>query len=93
MWFLQRPVTAKYSLTFHSNVFKCQKKTQKGISIYFSGTRAMRKRFDNDVKRMTHMFEEIFIDPFDNDNSSDHPLNFASGVVTTSAIKKVFKKI
>ena len=26
---LQRPVTAKYSLTFHDNVFRCQKKTHK----------------------------------------------------------------
>ena len=28
-WFLQRPVTAKYSLTVRDNVFRCQKKTQK----------------------------------------------------------------
>ena len=48
----------------------------------------MWKRFDNDVKRMTHLFEEIFIDPFDNCNLCDHPLNFASCVVTTSAIKE-----
>ena len=48
----------------------------------------MWKRFDNDVKRTTHMFEGIFIDSFDKDNPSDHPLNFASGVVTTSAIKE-----
>ena len=34
------------------------------------------------------MFEGIFIDPFDNDNPSDHRLNFVSGVVTTSAIKE-----
>ena len=38
------------------------------------------------------MFEGIFIDPFNNDNPSDHPLNFASGVVTTSAIKKNLRK-
>ena len=48
----------------------------------------MGKRFDNDVKRTTHLFERMYIDPFDNDNLSDHPLNFASGVVTTSAIKE-----
>ena len=48
----------------------------------------MSKKFDNDVKRKTHMFEGIFIDPSDNDNPSDHPLNLASGVVTTSAIKE-----
>ena len=48
----------------------------------------MWKRFDNDVKRTTHMFESIFIDPFDNDNPSDHPLNPTSGEVTTSAIKE-----
>ena len=38
------------------------------------------------------MFEGIFIDPFDNDSPSDHPLNFASGVVTTSAIKESLRK-
>ena len=48
----------------------------------------MWKRFDNDVKRTTHMFEGIFIDLFDNKNASDHPLNIASGVVTTTAIKE-----
>ena len=52
----------------------------------------MWKKFDNDMKRKTHMFEGIFIDPFNNDNPSDHPLNFASGVVTTSAIKKNLQK-
>ena len=52
----------------------------------------MWKRFDNDVKRTTHMFERIFIDPFDNDNPSDHPLNPASGEVTTSAIKESLLK-
>ena len=56
--------------------------------MYHSDTRALWKRFDNDAKRTTHMFEGIFIDPFDNDNPSDHPLNFAPGVVTTSANMK-----
>ena len=56
-----------------------RKKTQKGVIIYWSVIRAMWKRFDNDVKRTTHMFEGIFIDPFDNYNPSDHPLNFTSG--------------
>ena len=53
----------------------------------------MWKRFDNDVKRKTRMFEGIFIDPFDNDNPDDHPLNFPSGAVTTSAIKEYLRKI
>ena len=44
--------------------------------MYHSDTRALWKRFDNDAKRTTHMFEGIFIDPFDNENPSDHPLNF-----------------
>ena len=52
----------------------------------------MWKRFDNDVKRTTHMFEGIFIDPFDNKNPSDDLLNFASGVVTTSVIKESLLK-
>ena len=47
-------------------------KTQKGASIYHSDTRAMWKMFDNDVQRMNHMFEGIFIDLFDNENPSDH---------------------
>ena len=53
----------------------------------------MWKGFDNDVKRTTHMFEGIFIDSFDNDNLSDHPLNLASGVLTTSAIKGSLLKV
>ena len=92
MAFLQRPVTAKYFLTFHDNVFRCHKKTQIGVRIYHSDIRAMWKRFDNDVKRTTHMFEGIFIDPFNNDIPSDHLLNFASGIVTTSAIKESLLK-
>ena len=40
----------------------------------------------------THIFEGIFIDPIDNNNPSDHPLNFASGVVTTSTIKESLLK-
>ena len=57
--------------------------------MYHSDTRALWKRFDNDAKRM---FEGIFIDPFDNDNPPDHPLNFASGVVKSSAIMKSLLK-
>ena len=91
-WFLQRPVTAKCSLTFHDNVFRCLKKTQKGVSIYHSDTYAIRKRFNKDVKRTSHMYDGIFIDPFDNDNPSDHPLNFVSVVVRASAIKESLLK-
>ena len=69
-----------------------RKRHKKGVSIYHSDIHGMWKRFGNDVKRKTHMFEGIFIDPFDNDNPSDHPLNFASGVVTTSAIKESLRK-
>ena len=69
-----------------------RKRHKKGVSIYHSDTHAMWKRFDNDVKRMAHMFEGIYIDPFDNDNPSDHPLNFASGEVTTSSIKESLLK-
>ena len=38
------------------------------------------------------MFEGIFIDPSDKDNPSDHPLIFASDVVTTYAIKESLRK-
>ena len=48
----------------------------------------MWKRFDNGVKRTTHMYKGMFIDPFDNYNPSNQTLNFASYVVTTSAIKE-----
>ena len=42
--------------------------------------------------RTTQMFKEIFIDPFDNDNVSDHLVNFASGVVTILAVVKSLLK-
>ena len=57
-----------------------RKRHTKRVSIYHLDTRAMWKRFDNDVKRTTHMFEGMFIDPFANGNPSYHHLNFASGV-------------
>ena len=38
------------------------------------------------------MFEGISIYPFDNDNPSEHPLNFTPGVVTTSAIMESLLK-
>ena len=58
--------------------------------MYHPDTLAEWKRFDNDVKRSTHMFVGMFIDPFDRDNPSDHPLSFTSGAVTTSEIKEVY---
>ena len=73
-------------------MFRCQKKTHKGVSVYHSDTHAICKRFDNDVIRTTHVFEGICIDHFDSDNQSDHPLNFASDVVTTSAIMECLLK-
>ena len=66
-----------------------RKRHKKGVSIYHSDTRAMWKRFYNNVKRMTHMFEGMFIDPFDNDNPSDHPLNFVSGVNQEKSTKSL----
>ena len=50
------------------------------LSFRVSDTLAMWERFDDDVKRTTHMFEGIIIDPSNNDNPSDHPLNFASAI-------------
>ena len=67
-----------------------RKRHKKGVSIYHLDTGAMWKKFYNDLKRKT--FEGTFIDPSDNDNPSDHPLNFASAVVTTSAIKESLRK-
>ena len=64
-----------------------RKRHEKGVSIYHSDTRGLWKSFDNVVKTTTHVFEGIFIDPFDNAIPSDHPLDFASGVVTTSPVK------
>ena len=34
----------------------------------------------------------IYLDPFGNANTSDHPVNFASRLVTTSAIKESLLK-
>ena len=50
-WFLARPVTVKYSMTFHDNVCRCQTKTQKEEHGHHSDTYATRKRFDKDVKK------------------------------------------
>ena len=46
-WFLARPVTAKYSITFHVRQ-RHQKMKQTG---HHSDTDATRERFDKDVKK------------------------------------------
>ena len=91
-WFLAKPVTAKYSMTFHDNVCRCQTKTQKEEHGHHSDTYATRKRFDKDVKKMIQMFEVTFIDPFDTNSASDHLVNFASGVVTTPVFEESLLK-
>ena len=62
---------------------KMPERDTKRVSIPHSDTHATWKRLHNDVKRTTHMFEGRFIDPFETDNASDHPLNFECGVRNT----------
>ena len=52
-----------------------------------SCTGATRIKFDKDLKTMIHMFEGTLIDPFRTDSASNHLMNFASGVVTTTPIE------
>ena len=68
-------------------------KKHKKESAFIIQTHVQWKRFENDVKRTTHMFEGMFIDPFNNDNLSDHPLNFASGVVTSAIKERLLKAL
>ena len=72
-WFLARPVTAKYSNTFHRDICKHGSVGQKE-----SKAKAKEKRWNDDLLKM-EMFNGSFVDPFDISNSPQGLVNIASG--------------
>ena len=58
-WFLSRPVTAEYSMTYKGNMH--QEHTQ---SKHHTNTAYYKKAFNLDISKRVEIFDETFIDPF-----------------------------
>ena len=79
---MSRPIAAQYAMKMNTSTADT---TQNEPGLYWYG-KASNKRW-NDVQRMTKMFDDVYLDPFD---TKDHPntlVNFASGVIATSVIQ------
>lgn len=82
-WFLARPITAKYALTFHeasTGLRKTQDKTLQHV------TTSAEKRWNTDVERLRAMFEGSFLDPFDLAESPPNLVHIATGAIVPKAI-------
>lgn len=87
-YFLARPVTAKYSEVFCREVFQ-ERTHKKDADVHHTDTPAQRKRWDSDVQKLAHMFEEeSYIDPFQLANAPTSLVNFATGEVASLEIKE-----
>lgn len=84
-WFLARPITAQYSNVFHREFGKGSRKKRKETL----GQSAI-KRWNDDVMKMIHMFEEAFIDPFNLNTPPIGLVNIATGTIATKEIEESF---
>ena len=76
-WFLSRPIAAQYAMKMNTSPADT---TQNEPGLYWYG-KASNKRWDDDVQRMTKMFDNVFLDPFDTIQ-----IHFASGVINVTSV-------
>ena len=85
-WFLARPVTAMYSSNFQMMLTHKKQSTKDGDE-GASTNKAEIKRWNTDVDKMTNLFEGTFIDPFSLSEPPPHLVNFATGMVASTAVE------
>ncbi|MES9884232.1 MAG: hypothetical protein ABW185_25590, partial [Sedimenticola sp.] len=79
-WFLSRPLTGKYSQTFHKNVCQSSVKDKEKPKLHHSDTKSGRKHYNESCEKMATMFNATFIDPFDVTSHPTSLVNFGTGV-------------
>lgn len=82
-YFLSRPVTAQYSMTFHSSIQTSTSNTSKSPH----QQDASKKHWVSSVEKMNNLFETSVVDPFKLSNPPEHLINIASGVVAPTDIE------
>lgn len=60
-WFLSRPITAQYATKLSTSTTDTDQ-NQPGLHGYGNSSN---KRWNDDVKKMTNMFDDVYVDPFD----------------------------
>ena len=83
-WFLSRPVTAQYALQYEKNVVPQGKK---GSTYHRSGKAAV-KRWDEDVAKLSDMFQSGYINPFDLTKPPSQLVSIATGATVTKTIEE-----
>ena len=82
-WFLARPVTAKYSMTFNRDIAGKPQKDSSKLKQH-SDTVASKAKYNENVSKMVLLFDDVFIDPFKISDAQPGLVNFATGVTASS---------
>ena len=88
-WFLARPITAAYSMTYHEEV--CKYNQKKGDNpLHHSDTPSQRKQWDSSVHQMLDMFNDSYTNPLEYEDISGHGnlVNFATGATVTDDVTR-----
>ncbi len=86
-WFLARPITAQYSMTFHQEICQGSKRTTSKDS-HHSDTEALKRLWNSSVEKMVSMFDTTYINPFATLDTPAHLVNFAAGVIANNTVGK-----
>ena len=81
-WFLARPVTAKYSMTFTRDIAGKPQKDSSTLK-HHSDSVASKAKYNDNVSKMVQLFEDVFIDPFKLSDALTGLVNFATGVTAS----------
>jgi hypothetical protein len=83
-WFLARPLTSRYSMTFHNSLHD---KTDNDNIKHHTDTKSKREQYNKTVLEMTNLFTSRYIDPFDLTNAPKKLVNFATGVFANKDVE------
>ena len=81
-WFLSRPVTAQYSVRFRENITQHDESSK-----HHTDRESYKQSYNDDVKKMTDLFDDTFVDPFSTDNPPTRLINFATGIHVSEEVE------
>ena len=79
-WFLARPITSRYAMIYHDEV--CPSSQQDNVE-----RKSVRKHWNDDIEKMSAVFSNSLIDPFDLTDPPSGLVNIATGAVPGSEVQ------
>ena len=79
-WFLARPITSPYAMLYHNEV--CPRSQQDNVE-----RKPAKKGWNDDIEKMSAVFRNSFIDPFDLTDPPSGLVNIAIGAVPGSEVQ------